>query len=258
MFPIIRNGYEVFCATIDEDNLVKVYSVCDEDEEEDPEDQEHGNPDEQKDEQEEVHDPKEEVSDQEHVNPDDQEHVGDQEPSVIEDPWSGYKFDEERVGDLRVTVKATTLFKGHCTCEDFPERKHQNCCYEVWHNCNSLLLRLEDLSYILVCGETGILQFHTKNDEEIVSFTSRMGPNGVCYPLAATANHFYILLEQKIVPLSFVNDVYKCPYDWYFAQEKEYRATIDFSLQNSDDEQEEDNHIGEKMENVRELLDDDE
>jgi hypothetical protein len=244
MFPIIRNGYEVFYATIDEDNLVKVYSVCDEDEEEEEATSVIEDPEEQDSDQ---------GEDQEHGNSDEQEDVNDQEPSVIEDPWSEYKFDEKRVGDLRITVKATTLFKGLCTCEDFPERKHQNCCYEVWHNCNSLLLRLEDLSYMLVCGDTGILQFHTKNDEEIVSFTSRMGPNGVCYPLAATANHFYILLERKVVPLSFVNRFYKCPYDAYFAQEKEYRTTV--KNINWDVE---DNRIGEKMENVRELLDDDE
>lgn len=245
MFTIIRNGYEAFCATIDKDNLVKVYSIRDEDDEvEEEQDHEQG---------EHVNDQEEE----EEEEPYSQEVLSDAD-NVIEAPssnWSEYKFDEERVGDLRMSVIATTIFKGHCTCEDFPERKHQNCCNEVWHNCNSLLLRLEDLSYILVCGDTGLLQFHTKNQEEILSFTSRMGPNGVCYPLATSANHFYILLEQKVVPLSIVDNTYKCPYDWYFTQEKKYRATINFSLQNSDDEQEEeDNHIGEKMENVRELL----
>jgi hypothetical protein len=96
--PIIQNGYEAFCATISEDNIVKVYSIREEDDEEeeheDQEEEEHGNPEEQGD---------------------------DQEDPTLN--WFGYKFDEERVGYLRMSVKAIIIFKGSCTCEDFPERK---------------------------------------------------------------------------------------------------------------------------------------
>jgi hypothetical protein len=172
----------------------------------------------------------EEISDDEPEEATDEEEVSEEEEESEEaspttngypEGWFDYDVDQEDVGDLLLTLEAKTIFVGACDCERDPVERYKRCVHKAWHDTNSLLLQMDDLSYVYIGGHM-VYQFTTPNNEEIVSFISPFGNNGVPYPYAMTSQHLFFLNECKYALIENVTgqDEPYFPYEWYCADDE--------------------------------------
>jgi hypothetical protein len=83
---------------------------------------------------------------------------------------------------------------------------------------------MQDQSYILILGHM-IGKFHTKDNEEILSFNSMMGPNGVPYPYAQSDKNYYFPINLKLCPIP--QNLEEYPYFWFCDQSYETRQSYE-------------------------------
>jgi hypothetical protein len=95
----------------------------------------------------------EEISDHEPEESTDEEEASE-EPTTNGYPegWFDYDVDQEDVGDLSLTLEAKTIFVGACDCERDLVERYKSCVHKAWHDTNSLLLQMDDLSYVYIGG----------------------------------------------------------------------------------------------------------